>query len=135
VGRKPREFSRAEIDDLVGLFDEGYATERIGQLRGLSGTMVRRVLKAELGDLRTAKAIRKARETRGPARMSQRRADAITEQLGQQRTSKEYREGFEAGVRQALTWTELHGVGAVRTHCNEALLPWRNSGEGAPPAL
>jgi len=136
VGRKRREFTRAEIDDLVALFDEGHTTERIGELRGLSGSMVRRVLHAEFGsDLRTARRTRQVRARRDLVRASQRPADVIAQQLGEQPTTKEYREGFEAGVRQALTWAGLHGLEAVRKHCNEVLLVWRDTGRCGPPGL
>lgn len=135
MGRKKREFSPAEVQDLVELFNEGIPTERIGELRGLSPAMVRRVLKAELGDLRTAKAMIKARRGRAGPSLRRRQAESSRRELGQLVTSKEYREGFEAGVRQAVTWAELHGLEAVRGHCNEVLLPWRDSGMGAPPPL
>ena len=129
--RKLRVFTREQTAAMVALFDEGLAIALIGERYGSSFYVARRVLKAELGDLRTARAMSKARG----AFTRHRPAEAIASQLGQKATSGEYREGFEAGYRMALTHVNLYGLEQARVHCNTNLLPWRDEGLYEPPAL
>ena len=111
-----------EAREMFRLFDAGESTEHIGKVTGYDPRVVQRTLRAQLGPLI-------------PARKLLRAAKERAAQLGYVETSWEYRDGFEAGVRMALTWVTLHGLDATRTHCNDRLLPWRDHGRYAPPAF
>lgn len=58
-------------------------------------------------------------------------SDSIQVARGRKRTltHQDYREGFEAGLRQALTLVNLYGLEAVRAYCNNVVLPWRDCGQ------
>ena len=45
----------------------------------------------------------------------------------------QYREGFEAGYRMALSHANIHGIEQAREYCNYSLLPWRKSGPNDIP--
>ena len=131
MGRTPRQFTEIEIKEMTRLFNAGENTDRIGEVFGCSGTMVRRVLKVEIGDLRTARAMAKAR-----AFTRQRPAEGIARQLGKQVTSEEYREGFAAGYRLALGHVKIHGREAAHKHWRLRLLSWvRDGADDVPPEL
>jgi len=118
MGRKPREFTLAETADMVRLFNAGHSTDSVGELHDCSGNIAARVLRTRLGDLRTARAIQKARNS----------------MAGERLKHLEYREGFELGYRMALTHVNLHGLERAREYCNGILLPWRDTGlDGVPP--
>ena len=108
---------------LFRLFGAGESTRHIAELCELPIGLVQRTLQAEFGPLTAA------RKSLAMHRV------AIAAQLGQSETSMDYREGFEAGCRMALTWVKVHGVEPTRTYWNETLVPWRDSGLYGPPAF
>lgn len=117
MGRKPREFTPKQISDMIALFNGGETTDGIGVVYGCSGGVIARILKIHLGDLRTARAMAKAR------------GSMAAEDL-------EYRDGFTAGYRAALTHANLHGAEQAREHWNRYLLPWRETGfDDIPPVF
>lgn len=120
MSRAARYFTPAEVKEMVELLAQGESTERIGQRQTppASGRVIGRVLSARLGDLRAFKA--RARVKRSLERGRLRHLD--------------YREGFEAGYRMALTHVNLHGLEEAREYCNGSLLPWRETGlDDIPP--
>ena len=120
MGRKAREFTPVQVKEMVCLFNAGEPVERIGQQQRppCSGQLIGRVLTPILGDLRTARAMAKAHNS------------IAVEGLKHQ----DYREGFEAGYRLAITHGNLHGLESTREYCNYRLLPWRDEGlDDVPP--
>ena len=112
MGRAARAFTAEQLKEMHRLFDMGESTEYIGKLYDASAQVIGRALRPRLGDLRQARA-------RVTMKLNAGRASTI---------QMDYREGFEAGVRQALTWVHLHGLEAVRAFDNEVLLSWREHG-------
>jgi len=105
---------------MIRLFEAGESTDRIGQRQHppCSGQLIGRILKVRLGDLRSARALMKVRGSIAAARLAH----------------QDYREGFEAGYRLALTHVNLHGLEAAHEHCNRRLLRWRDGGlDDVPP--
>lgn len=120
MGRKARVFTAVELAEMVRLFNAGESTKRIGRLYGCSGQLIGKALKPRLGDLRSARAILSMRQSRARRRVP----------------DEEYRQGFEAGYRMALTHVNLHGLEEARNHSNTSLLPWRDEGmTDWPPAF
>jgi len=111
------EFTPSQIKEMVVLFNEGASTRRIGELQGYSTTVVQRILRERLGNLRVARM----------------RANALRSVMALSLKHLESRERFEAGYRMALTHVHLHGLQRARDHCDHALLPWRETGLEYPP--
>lgn len=113
MGRPRVEFTSEQEREIHRLFNGGMSTKDIGKLFKCGRLPIQRLLGAYYNeDLRTVRSRKlRARDIDGGGWIY-----------------TEYPEGFEAGVRQALTWVHLHGLAAVRTYCNDTLLPWREHG-------
>ena len=120
VGRPPVVVAPEAAREMFRLFADGDSTERIGKTCGYDPRVVQRTLRAELGPLIAARQLLRAQKQ-------------TAAHLGFTETSLEYREGFEAGYRMALTHVNLHGLEATRVHWNDRLLPWRDYGRYDPP--
>lgn len=120
VGRPRRELAPEMLQQMFRLFQEGLPVKGIAKACGCSDRLASRLLTANFGDLRVARRLQKAHKVRAA-------------ELGHVTTSFEYREGFEAGFRQALTLVNLHGLEGPRAYCNDTLLLWRHYGIYTPP--
>lgn len=119
MGRTPREFTFTQVNGMERLFNEGATTQLVGEVYGCSAATVQRVLRKRLGDLRSARVMAKVRRSMAAGRLK----------------DLDYREGFEAGYRMALTHTKLHGLKQTQAYCDR-LLPWRDEAlDDRPPTF